>query len=122
MSILSDEIYDQGLDWAETNGQKMHIHKTALPTTYAEAVGANELGTGTVTTGPTTDGATDGRRVTTSAITTGAITADGMAAHWAITDGVGLFVASGALSTPQAVTAGNTFTLDAVSLTIRDAA
>ena len=122
MPLLSDEIFDQGLDWAQVSGTKIHIHKTAAPTSYAEATGVNELGTDTVVTGATVAGATDGRRVIVPAITAGAVSATGTAGFWALTDGTSVFVASGTLSATQAVTSGNTFTLDAISLTIRDAA
>jgi len=39
-----------------------------------------------------------------------------------LTDGTANVIASGALTASQAVTSGNTFTLDAISITIRDAA
>ncbi|MBL4781779.1 MAG: hypothetical protein JKX92_06010 [Porticoccaceae bacterium] len=122
MSLLSDEIFNQGLNWAQTNGTKLHIHKTAAPTNYAEATGANELGTDGVTTGGTVEGAVDGRRVIVPAITAGTVSATGTAGYWALTDGTGVFVASGTLTPSQEVTSGNTFTLDAISLTVRDAA
>ena len=122
MPLFSDEVFDQGLDWAQTNGTKLHIHKTAAPTNYAEATGANELGTDTIVIGATEAGAIDGRRVIVPAITAGAVTATDTAGFWALTDGTSVFVASGTLSTAQTVTSGNTFTLGAISLTLRDAA
>jgi len=50
------------------------------------------------------------------------VTATATATHWALTDGATLLLATGALTSSQAVTSGNTFTLDAISLTFRDAA
>lgn len=122
MPYLNDEIFDQGLDWAQANGTTLHIHKTAEPGSYAAAVGANELGSDSVSVGATASGATDGRRVIIPAITAGSVTATGTAGFWALTDGSSILVATGTLSATQVVTSGNDFTLDAISLTIRDAA
>ena len=53
-------------------------------------------------------------------ITGGSVTGSGTAAYWAITDAASVLVATGALSSSQAVTSGNTFSL--ASFTIRIAA
>lgn len=124
MAFLNDEVFDQGLDYADTNGTRIDIC-SAEPTTYALATtaGANSLGNKTgLNTGVTQDGATDGRRVIVPAITDGSVTNTGTATHWALTDGTSVLIATGALTSSQSVTASNTFTLDAISLTIRDAA
>lgn len=124
MPFLNDEIFDQGLDYADTNGTRIDIC-SAEPTTYALATtaGANSLGNKTgLNTGITEDGAVDGRRVIVPAITDGNVTNTGTATHWALTDGTSVLIATGPLSASQSVTASNTFTLDAISLTIRDAA
>ena len=119
--FLSDEIFDQGLDYADTNGTRLDI-TSQVATTYAEATSTYTLGNDTVNTGATEAGATDGRRVIVPAITAGSVTGTGTATHWALTDGASLLVATGPLSASVGVTSGNTFTLDAISLTIRDAA
>lgn len=124
MAFINDEVFDQGLDYADTNGTRIDIC-SAEPTTYALATtaGANSLGNKTgLNTGVTQDGATDGRRVIVPAITDGSVTNTGTATHWALTDGTSVLIATGALSSSQSVTASNTFTLDAISITIRDAA
>lgn len=122
MAFISDEVFDQGLDYADTNGTRIDICSQE-PTTYAEATSTYTLGNKTgLNTGATQAGATDGRRVIVPAITDGSVTGNGTATHWALTDGASLLVATGALSSSQAVTSGNTFTLDAISITIRDAA
>lgn len=122
MAFLSDEIFDQGLDYADTNGTRIDI-TSAEATNYTEATSTNTLGNKTgLNTGATEAGATDGRRVIVPAITDGSVTATGTATTWALTDGASLLIATGSLSSSQAVTSGNTFTLDAISLTIRDAA
>lgn len=120
MASINDEVFDQGLDWADTNGTMLDIVSTDPGLTYA-TVTANTLGNDTVNTGATQDGATDGRRVIIPAITAGIVTGTGTATHWALTNGTDTVIASGALSSSQAVTSGNTFTLDAISITIRDA-
>lgn len=122
MPFIADAVFDSGLSYAQTNGTRIDIC-SAEPTTYAEATSTNTLGNKTgLTTGAPEDGATDGRRVIVPAITDGSVTATGTATHWALTDNASILVATGALSASQAVTSGNTFTLDAISITIRDAA
>lgn len=121
MPFISDEIFDQGLDYADTNGTRIDICSSE-PTTYAQATSTVSLGNKTgLNTGATQNGATDGRRVIVPAIMDGSVTGTGTATHWALTDGTGVLLATGSLSASQAVTSGNTFTLDAISITIRDA-
>ncbi len=120
MAFLSDEVFDQGLDYADTNGTRIDITSQEA-TNYTEATSTYTLGNDTVNTGATQNGATDGRRVIVPAITAGSVTGTGTAADWALTDGTSILVATGDLSSSQGVTSGNTFTLDAISLTIRDA-
>lgn len=121
MAFINDEVFDQGLDYADTNGDRMDITSQEA-TTYTEATSTYTLGNDTVNTGATQNGATDGRRVIVPAITAGSVTGTGTAADWALTDGTSVLIATGDLSASQAVTSGNTFSLDAVSITIRDAA
>jgi len=121
MPYINDEVFDQGLDYADANGTRLDICSQE-PTTYAEATSTYTLGNDTVNTGAPQAGATDGRRVIVPAITAGTVTGTGTATHWALTDGASVLIATGALSSSQAVTSGNTFTLDAISITIRDAA
>lgn len=121
MAFISDEVFDQGLDYADTNGTRIDI-TNAEATTYAEATSTFTLGNKTgLNTGATEDGDTDGRKVVVPAITDGSVTSTDTATHWALTDGSSILVATGALSSSQAVTSGNTFTLDAIDITIRDA-
>jgi hypothetical protein len=121
MPFINDEVFDQGLDWADTNGTRIDICSTDPGGTYA-TVTANTLGNDTVNTGTTSNAATGtGRRVTVPAITAGSVTGTGTATHWALTNGTDTVVASGALTASQSVTSGNTFTLDAIDIIIRDA-
>ncbi|TFH46180.1 MAG: hypothetical protein E4H01_10375 [Lysobacterales bacterium] len=118
-AFINDEVFDQGLDYADTNGTRVDICSQE-PTTYTEATSTYTLGNNAVNTGATEAGATDGRRVIVPAISAGSVTGSGTASHWALTDGATLLIATGALSSPQAVTSGNTFSLDAISITKRD--
>lgn len=122
MAFLNDEIFDQGLDYADTNGTRIDITSQEAAD-YTEAVTTYTLGNKAgLNTGATADGVTDGRRVTVPAITDGSVTGTATATHWALTDAAAILVATGILSSSQAVTTGNTFTLDAIILTIRNAA
>lgn len=121
MPFIADVVYDSGLSYADTNGTRLDICFGSEPTTYAAATGANSCGNDTVNTGSPQAGATDGRRVIIPAITAGSVTATQIAAFWALTDGSSVLIATGDLTSTQAVTSGNTFTLDAIDIAIRDA-
>lgn len=120
MAFISDEVFDQGLDYADTNGTRIDVCSSE-PATYA-AISGVSLGNKTgLNTGATQDGDTDGRKVVVPAITDGSVTSTGTASHWALSDGSSILVATGSLSSSQSVTSGNTFTLGAIDITIRDA-
>ena len=122
--FITDEALDAGLDYLDTNGTRVDINDTAEATTYSLATvdGTNSLGNKTgLNTGVTADGAVDGRKVTVPAITDGSVTETGTAAYWALTDNSSILVATGTLTSSQGVTDGNTFSLDAIILAIRDA-
>lgn len=118
--FINDNVFDQGVNYADTNGTRIDILSQAV-TTYADR-GTYTLGNKTgLNTGAAQNGATDGRRVIVPAITDGSVTGTGTATHWALSDGASVLIACGPLSASQSVTSGNTFTLDAISITIRDA-
>lgn len=120
MAFLNDNVFDSGLSWADTNGTRIDICSVDPVGTYA-TVTANTLGNDTVNTGAPANGSPDGRAVTVPAITAGSVTGTGTATHWALTNGTDTVIASGSLTASQAVTSGNTFTLDAITITLRDA-
>ena len=123
MPYINDEVFDGGLDYADTNGTRIDICYTQEPATYTEATSTYTCGNKTGLNTPVPEaGGTDGRRVIVPAVTDGSVTATQTAGWWALTDGASILVAAGALSSSQGVTNGNTFTLDAISITIRDAA
>lgn len=123
MPYINDEVFDQGLDYADVNGTRIDINFTQEPTTYTEATSTYSCGNKTgLNTGAPQAGDVDGRKVVVPAITDGSVTATQTAGWWSLTNGIAIFVAAGALSATQGVTSGNTFTLDAINITLRDAA
>lgn len=123
MATLSNRVYDNGLTVLDTEANRVDICSTE-PTTYTGATSTSTLGnTTSITISAPTDGDTSGRKVTLSAITGGSVTATGTATHFAITDTTNSrLLATGSLSSSQAVTSGNTFSLTAVDIEIPDPA
>ena len=120
MAFIADTVFDNGLTTLDTNGTRLDITSQEA-VSYAEATSTYTLGNKTVNTGAPANGAVDGRRVTVPAITDGSVTGTGTATHWALTNGSTTLYATGPLTASQAVTSGNTFTLDAIDITLRDA-
>ena len=119
MAYINDTVFDTGLALITTNGDTLNIC-SAEPANFA-GIAAVNLGNDTVTVSAAGDGTPSGRKVTVPAITAGSVTADGTAAFWALSDGTSTLYASGPLTATQGVTNGNTFTLDAIDITITDA-
>ena len=133
MAFIRDLSLDAALNDINAANRRVLICD-ALPTSRDDfGVTVNILGHQVgVTVGSAQDGDTDGRKVVVPAISTGTVSASGTASHWAvITDGTAdtidtgapgdIVYASGSLTASQTVTSGNTFTLDAINITIRDA-
>jgi hypothetical protein len=121
-SYLNDEVSDQGLDYADTNGTRLDIC-SQIPTTYAEATSTYSLGNKTgINTGATEAGDSSGRKVVIPAVTDGTVTGTGTVTHWALTDGSAILVAAQTLGSSQAVTSGNTWTTPAIDITKPDPA
>ncbi len=123
MASLGNNVFDQGLNYLDTNGTRLDIC-SAEPTTYAQATSTLTLGNKTaLNIGAAQDGTPNGREVVVPAITDGTVTATGTATHWAITNPTGSeLLATGALSASQAVTNGNPFTLTSFTVRIPDPA
>jgi len=124
MAYINDEAFDGGLDFIDLHASPRIDICSQEPTTHSEATvdGTYSLGNKTgVTVGAPEAGDTDGRKVVVSAITDGTVTETGTASHWALTGAGSVLIATGALSSSQGVTDTNTFTLDAIDITIRDA-
>ncbi len=123
MPYINDSVLDNLSSLAGATGRRVDINYTQEPTTYTEATSTYSCGNKTgLTMTALANGAIDGRMVQTPAITDGSVTATQTAGWWSITDAASVLHAAGALSTTQGVTDLNTFTLDAISITNRDAA
>lgn len=123
MAFIADYVLDAALAKLDTEANRLDICSQE-PTTYAEATSTYTLGNKTsLSVGAPADRSPSGRKVTVAAITDGSVTGTGTASHWAIVDtGNSRLLATGALSSSQAVTNGNTFTLGAFDIGIPDAA
>jgi hypothetical protein len=121
MPFIADAVFDGGLTVLDTNGTQIDICFTQEPVTYAEATSTYTCGNDTVNTGAPEAADVDGRKVVVPAITAGSVTDTQTAGWWALTNGSDTLYATGALSATQAVTSGNTFSLDAIDIIIRDA-
>jgi hypothetical protein len=121
-AFLSDDVLDDGLQVLTDDANILHIC-SAQPADFA-GIAAVTLGNKpTPTVGAPTNGTTSGRKVVVSAITDGEVTGTDTATHWALADSVGSrLLAANTLSSSQAVTDGNTFTLDAIDIEIPDPA
>jgi len=123
MAFIADTVFDNGLSYVTTNANRVDITSQEV-TTYTQATTTYTLGNETTitTTGPADAGTGTGRRAIIDAITAGSVTGTGTASHWAVSYTTGsVLIATGSLSASQSVTNGNTFTLDAISIIIRDA-
>lgn len=121
MAFLAESVRDSGLTILDAlSSPELHITSTEA-TTRAEVI-TNSLGQKvTPTVGAPEAGTTgQGRKVVVSAITDGAVDATGTADSWALIDDT-ILLGAEQLTSSQAVTSGNTFTLDAIDIEIPDA-
>ena len=123
MATLNDRVLDNGLSILQSEGDRVDICSSE-PTTYSAATSSASLGnTTSITISAPADASPNGRKVTLSAITGASVTSTGTATHYAITDvSESRLLATGALSSSQAVTSGNTFSLTASDIRIPDPA
>ena len=122
MPYLNDDVLDNGLAYVVSNGSRLDIC-SQQPANYTEATSTYTLGNKTsLTAGSLQNGASSGRRTVIPAITDGSVTGTGTATHWAYskTSATAALLAAQALSSSQAVTSGNSFSLDAISITFPD--
>ena len=120
--FIADYILDLALAEFDTNATHLYI-TSQVATTFTEATDTYALGVKTsLSIGAPGDRTPNGRKVTVAAITDGSVTGTATATHWAITKTTGsTLMATGPLSSSQAVTSGNTFTLAAFDIGIPDA-
>ena len=118
MAFICDNIRDNGLAYAETNASRIDVCSSE-PTTYNEATSTYTLGNKTGLSCSAPREATlagGGREVALPTFSDGTITADGTMSYYAVTDGASELLATGALSSPQAVTNGNTLQFDSETI------
>lgn len=109
MAYLHDDVLDDGLNVLTGFASSLHICSQE-PATYSEATSTYTLGNNAVSVGAPGARTGGGREVTVGAISGGSVTATDTATHYALVDGTRLLGAD-ALSSPQAVTNGDTFDL-----------
>ena len=121
MATLADYILDAALTKLDTEADRIDITSQEA-TTYAEATSTHTLGNSTsLSFGAPQNGDTSGRKVTAAAITDGSATGTGTATHFSIVDVCATrLLATGALTTSQSVTSGNTFTIASFDVEIPD--
>jgi len=123
MATLADRVFDNGLTVLDTEANRLDICSTE-PTTYTQATSTYTLGNKTsLSIGAPADRTGGGREVTVASFTDGSVTASGTAAYYAITDTTNSrLLATGSLSSSQAVTSGNTFSISSFKIGIPDPA
>jgi hypothetical protein len=123
MATLNDRVFDNGLTVLDTEANAIHITSQEA-TDYTDATSTSTLGNSTsLSIGAPADRSGGGREVTVAAITDGSVTGTGTASHYAIVDTVNSrLLATGSLSSSQAVTSGNSFALASFTIGIPDPA
>ena len=123
MPFIHDDAFDLLLNDIQDNGESLHIC-TQEPLNYTEAVTTYSKGEKTaVVIAEPSDRGGGGREVVVAAITDGDVDGDGTVTHWAIVKNTATsrLLAAGALSSGQAVSNGNTFTLTSFAIGVPDA-
>lgn len=124
MAYVNDSVFDNGLNWAVTEGVRLDICSADPTNSYTGATSLYSLGSTSntpVSVSSPAPNSPDGRKVVIEPISDGEVTATGTASHWALTDGQSVVIASGSLTSAVAVTQGSTFTLTGIDIAIRDA-
>lgn len=121
--LLADYVLDAALSKLDTEANRLDICSQE-PATYTEATSTYTLGNKTsLSVGAPADRSPNGRKVTVAAITDGTVSGTGTASHYSIVDtGNTRLLAAQSLSSSQAVTSGNTFSMAAFDIGIPDAA
>lgn len=119
MAFISDHVLDNGLNALTTGMTRIDICSSE-PATYTAATSTASLGNKTaISVAAPSARSGGGRKVTVAAISGGAVTANGTATHQAGTDPANSrLLETAALTSSQAVTSGNTFSLAAFDIGI----
>lgn len=121
MAYLNDNTLDNGLSALKSAATHIYIC-SAEPATYTAATSTNALGNknfgaGNVFPGAIAAGSPSGRKLATAAVTDGSVTATGTASHYAVvTSGSSRLEVANSLTSSQAVTNGNTWTMASVDV------
>jgi hypothetical protein len=124
VAALGDRVLDLGLNALKSETTTISI-VSAEPTTIAIAstqatnqmLGYKSFTAGSIFAAAISAGTPNGRMVTSVAVSDGTVVTNGTASWWAVWL-AGTLHAHGTLSSAQGVTAGNSFTLTAFSVTI----
>ena len=116
---LNDRVLDNGLNAIVSEANRLDICLSA-PTTYAQATSTYSLGNKlSPKIGSPGLGSPNGRSITIAPISDGTITNTGTAAYYALVDtSSSRLLAAGPLGSSAGVTAGNVFTLGAITIRI----
>ena len=119
MAFIADRVLDLGLNVLSTEANRLDICSSE-PADFTAATTTASLGNKTsLSVGSPAARTPDGRKVTVALISDGVVDGTGTAAFYAITDTANnRLLATGSLSASQAVTSGNTFTLEAFDIGI----
>lgn len=122
MASLHNDVFDSGLSVLTSAGNELHVCSQE-PTTYGNVATYTLGNKASPTISSPADRSGGGREVTITAITNGTVTGTGTVTHYAIIDTTGSrLLAAAALSSSQAVTSGNPFTLTQIKIGIPDPA
>lgn len=119
MAYLSDNVFDNGLNYIDANTENLYILSADPGSAWAN-IGTYALGNkATPTIAAPADRSGGGREVVLSAITDGSSTSTGDATHYALTDDSATeIIAVNTLSSTLAVTSGGTFGLEEFTIGI----
>lgn len=125
MPFLHDDVLDAALDVINDNCDRIDICSQE-PANYTEAtstytLGFKDHGSAGSAFGDPGDRSPSGRKISSTAVTDGAVTGTDDATHWAASDVTNTkLLAANSLSSSQAVTSGNAFSLPSFDIGIPD--
>lgn len=123
MATLNNRVFDNGLSVLDLEANEIHVTSQEA-TDFTGATATYSLGSSSsLSISAPQDRTAGGREVVVASITDGLISANGNVTHYAIVDTVNSrLLATGEITVPQTVTAGNTFTLSSITVGIPDPA
>jgi len=123
MATLNNRVFDNGLSVLDLEANEIHVTSQEA-TDFTGATATYSLGSSSsLSISAPQDRVAGGREVVVASITDGLISANGDVTHYAIVDTVNSrLLATGEITVPQTVTAGNTFTLSSITVGIPDPA